>query len=77
MAKLRSSSLGPKAIASSALFDVGALSAMMGYDPESGVPPESWPDFSSGIPTEFCCPRCSYAWRGNPAPNAEEKEIEA
>lgn len=74
MAKLRSSSLGPSSIASGgALFDVAALSSMMGYDPESPIPPEAWPDFSAGIPIEFCCPKCAYGWRGNPQPNAAEE----
>jgi hypothetical protein len=72
---LKSSRLGPPSIATGALFDVAALSSAMGYDPESSVPPEAWPDFSNGIPVEFCCPSCSYAWRGNPMPNAEEKVV--
>lgn len=77
MAKLRSSSLGPASIASGgALFDVDALSSMMGYDPESPIPPEAWPDFSNGIEVEFCCPVCSAGWRGNPKPNAEDVEKE-
>lgn len=70
---LKSSRLGPAAIATGALFDVGALSAAMGYDPESSIPPEAWPDFSNGIETEFCCPSCAYQWRGNPKPNAAEE----
>jgi hypothetical protein len=70
---LKSSRLGPKAIATGALFDVDAISAAMGYDPDSPIPPEAWPDFSGGIETEFCCARCGYEWRGNPKPGAEDK----
>ncbi len=72
---LRSSRLGPAAIATGALFDVGALSAAMGYDPDSPIPPEAWPNFSAGIEIEFCCPKCAYGWRGNPQPNAEETKV--
>lgn len=75
---LKSSRLGPSAISTGALLDVDAISAAMGYDPESSVPPEAWPDFSAGIEIEFCCPRCAYAWRGNPTPNvAEEAPLDA
>jgi hypothetical protein len=37
-------------------------------------PPLDWPDFSDGIETEFCCPRCAYSWRGDPRPTVEEDE---
>lgn len=70
---LKASRLGPKAIATGALFDVDAVSAAMGYDPDSPIPPEAWPDFSAGIETEFGCPRCQYHWRGNPKPNVAEE----
>lgn len=54
------------------LFDVDEASKLAGYDPDSPNPPDAWPDFSRPIPTEFCCPRCAYAWRGNPKPGADE-----
>lgn len=76
MAKLRSSSLGPSSIASGgALFDVKAISDLAGYDPESAIPPEDWPDFSNGIETEYACPCCAYAWRGNAKPNEEDTKV--
>jgi len=75
MAKLRSSSLGPVGIGASALFDVKEVSDLAGYDPESAVPPEAWPDFSAGIEVEFCCAKCGYGWRGNPKPNADDTKV--
>ena len=68
MARLTKNSAG----GSGGLFDVAAVSDLAGYDPNSATPPAQWPDFSAGIETEFCCPKCSYAWRGNPQPNEDD-----
>lgn len=29
-------------------------------------PPASFPEFGEDVPVQYCCPRCSYAWSGNP-----------
>lgn len=38
-------------------------------------PPDAFQQFGEDLPTEFCCPRCNYAWSGKPkgeaAPAAE------
>lgn len=29
-------------------------------------PPDAFQQFGEDLPTEFCCPRCSYSWSGKP-----------
>lgn len=36
-------------------------------DPE---PPGEFPEVGADLPTSFCCPRCRYAWSGNPLAGA-------
>ncbi len=56
-----------------------AVTDRLGYDPGSTQPPRNatgelaFPEFSlENVTPEYCCPRCSYEWRGNPLPGATE-----
>lgn len=63
---------------SGALFDVKKVSDLAGYDPDSAIPPTEFPDFSKGVEAEFCCPKCSYEWRGVAKPTeADAAEVES
>ena len=39
-------------------------------------PPAYFKRLPLRLETEFCCPKCTYAWAGNPKPNVEEVDLE-
>lgn len=36
--------------------------------PESVTPPDDFAEFDEGIETDYCCPKCGFAWSGAPRP---------
>lgn len=44
---------------------------------EASNPPGSFPAVTDEIPTQFCCPRCHYAWSGDAMAGADKKADKA
>lgn len=52
-------------------FEDMQLVAFMAAGPSA---PGEFPAFDENVETEHCCPRCGFAWSGNPAAGAQKKE---
>ena len=46
------------------LTDINDLSEL-----QEATPPEDFKEFDENIDTQYCCPKCGYAWSGKPKPN--------
>lgn len=55
-----------------------AQDSLFGADelPLQLTPPTHFKRLPRRLDVEFCCPRCSYGWGGNPKPTQEEAEAE-
>lgn len=49
------------------LFDAAEL-------PVALKPPAYFKRLPQRLDTDFCCPRCAYAWGGNPKPTEQDAE---
>ena len=49
-------------------WDKAELDALLGTgESVPGVPPDDFKEFDEEIATDFCCPKCGYAWSGKPS----------
>jgi hypothetical protein len=56
-------------VSQSSLFDLAELPLQL-------TPPAAFRRLPRRLETEFCCPRCGYAWGGNPRQGAADADAE-